>query len=173
MSISDDADLSAVKRVDLGCGAPEQKYPDCFGLDVNPVCRPDLVWDCDRGLPFANESLAFINSDNSLEHVRHPYFVLQECHRCLHPGGSMRLVVPNLQYLPTLLLALVADVDRYFFWYMRLPHKRERGVHYALFTPHLIRRMVTEVGFEIRSSRGFLYAKEILLELEKGRGHEA
>lgn len=171
--MSDEAELSAVKRVDLGCGAPEQRYPDCFGLDANPSSRPDLVWDCDRGLPFANEALSFINADNSLEHLRHPYFVLQECHRCLQPGGDLRLVVPNLHYLPTLLLALFYDVDRYFFWYMRLPHKRGRGVHYTLFTPHLIRRLATEIGFEVRSSRGFLYSKEILLELQKASGEGA
>ena len=160
-------ELTAVTRVDIGCGTRAQTFRDCFGLDVNPSCEPDLVWDCDRGLPFADDSLEFVNADNSLEHVKHPYFVLQECHRCLRPGGTMRLVVPNVQYFPTLLLALVYDIDRYFFWYMRLPHKRARGVHYALFTPHLIRRMATEVGFAVRRSTGFLYSKQILLDLQK------
>lgn len=160
-------DLDGVKRVDVGCGTAEQKHPDCFGLDANPSCRPDLVWDCDQGLPFADASLTFVNADNSLEHFRHPYFILEECYRCLDRGGTMRLVVPNVQYLPTLLLALVYDIDRYFFWYMRLPHKRERGVHYTLFTPFLIRRLATEIGFTVRRRRGFLYSKEILLELEK------
>jgi len=160
-------ELPAVKRIDIGCGEPEQKFRDCYGLDVNPDNRPDLVWDCDRGLPFADATLDFINSDNSLEHLKHPYFVLEECHRCLRRGGTMRVVVPNAQYFPTLLLALVYDIDRYFFWYMRLPFKRARGVHYVLFTPHFLRRIATEIGFVITSSRGFLYSKEIELELEK------
>lgn len=162
-----EVDLNAVRRVDLGCGTRTQKFRDCFGVDVNIDYQPDLIWDCDRGLPFADESLVFINADNSLEHFKHPYFVLQECHRCLQSGGTMRVVVPNVQYLPTLLLGLVYDIDRYFFWYMRLPRKRGRSVHYALFTPHLIRRMATEIGFAVRHSRGFLYSKEIALELQK------
>ncbi|MGH7896656.1 MAG: methyltransferase domain-containing protein [Candidatus Binatia bacterium] len=156
-----------VERLDIGCGKPAEKYPGCFGIDVNPVVRPDLLWDCDRGLPFADETLTFINSDNSLEHFKHPYRVLEECHRCLLRGGRMRLVVPNAQYFPTLLLSFVCDVDRYFFWYMRLPHKRERGVHYTLFTRHLIERIAGEIGFMVIRSRGFLYSKEITLELER------
>lgn len=159
--------LEGVERVDLGCGAPEERYEGCFGIDINPAYEPDLVSDCDRGLPFADDSLTFVNSDNSLEHLRHPYFVLEECFRCLRPGGTMRLVVPNLHYLPTLLLALVADVDRYFYWYMRLPHKRERTVHHTIFTKHLIRRMAADAGFVERRVEGFLYSKEIALWLEK------
>ncbi len=159
--------LAAVKRVDIGCGTPEQRYRDCFGVDLNASYRPDLVWDCDQGLPFDDEALSFINADNCLEHFKHPYFVLEECYRCLARGGSMRVVVPNVQYFPTLLLGLVYDIDRYFFWYMQLPHKRERSVHYTLFTPFLLHRLVTEIGFVVRQRRGFLYAKEILLELEK------
>lgn len=62
---------------------------------------------------------------------------------------------------------IVSTIDALFFWYMRLPHNRERGVHYTLFTPHLIRRMASEIGFAVRSSRGFLYSKEILLEPQK------
>ena len=162
-----------VRRVDIGCGAPEQRFRDCYGVDVNPDYEPDLVWDCNKGLPFADDSLDFINSDNSLEHLWHPAFVLQECYRCLRPGGGMRLIVPNLHYLPTTLLALVYDVDRYFYWYMRLPHKRARGVHQALFTKSLTRRMCKAAGFEIVSSKGFLYSKELAFELRKPPAPEA
>lgn len=160
-------DLEGAKQLDIGCGSPKERREGCLGIDINPSCQPDLLWDCDRGLPFADGTLTFINSDNSLEHFKHPYRVLEECHRCLVEGGTMRLVVPNVQYLPTLLLAFVCDIDRYFHWYMRLPHKRERGVHYMLFTGHLVERMATEIGFKVRRSRGFLYSKEISFELEK------
>ncbi len=163
-------DLAGVQRIDIGCGAPEERCDDCFGLDLNPRYDPDLVWDCDLGLPFADESLSFINSDNSFEHFRHPFFVLEECYRCLRPGGRMRLVVPNVQYFPTLLLALVWDIDRYFTWYMSLPHKRQRTIHQSLFTPHTLKRMAIEAGFEVLRTRGFLYSKEAALELAKGAG---
>ncbi len=163
-------DLRGVERIDIGCGAPGERYDGCFGLDLNPRYEPDLVWDCDLGLPFADGSLSFVNSDNSLEHFHHPFFVLEECYRCLRSGGRMRVVVPNLQYLPTLLLGFVCDVDRYFTWYMRLPHKRERTIHQSLFTQHTIRRMATEVGFEVLRQAGFLYSKEVGLELGKGAG---
>ena len=69
--------INGVTRVDIGCGFPEQKWEGCFGIDVNPDCRPDLAHDADEGLPFDDETLEFINMDNSLEHYKHPYFVLQ------------------------------------------------------------------------------------------------
>lgn len=161
------ADFSHVRRVDIGCGAPAEKYADCFGLDINPGYRPDLLWSCDHGLPFADDSLSFINTDNSLEHLKHPYFVLQECYRCLQPSGTLRVVVPNMQYLPSLLLSLVFDIDRYFDWYMHLPHKRQRTHHRTLFTKHTVRRTALEIGFEVERDWGFLYSKEVGFELVK------
>lgn len=160
-------DLSHVERVDIGCGRPTEKYADCFGLDINPGYEPDLLWSCDRGLPFKDQSLSFVNTDNSLEHLKHPYFVLEECFRCLRPGGELRVVVPNLHYFPTLLLALFFDVDRYFDWYMNLPHKEGRTHHRTLFTKHTVRRTAKEIGFEVVRDWGFLYSKEVGFLLRK------
>lgn len=65
-----------IKKVDIGCGKKNQKYKGCFGIDINPSYEPDLIWNCEKGLPFKDNSLKFINSDDSLEHFKNPYFVL-------------------------------------------------------------------------------------------------
>ena len=79
----------------------------------------------------------------------------------------MRVAVPNVQYFLTILLSIFYDIDRYSYWYMNLPHKKARGVHYTLFTRHLIKRMAEEIGFKVLSVKGFLYSKEIELLLMK------
>ena len=159
--------VRGVKRVDIGCGSLSQKYKDCFGIDINPKYNPDLLYNCENGLPFKDDSLEFINSDNSLEHFRNPFFILQECYRCMKKKGKMRLVVPNCQYFPLVIINLFYDIDKFWYWYMNLKFKEGRTVHYALFTKHLICELIKEVGFKIKSKKGFLYSKEIELIFEK------
>ena len=159
--------IQGVKRIDIGCGLPSQKYKGCFGIDINSEYKPDLLHNCEEGLPFDDDSLEFINSDNTLEHFKNSFFVLQECYRCLNGGGSMRLVVPNCQYFPLIIINLFCDIDKFWHWYMNLKFKRERTVHYVLFTNHLIMTLVKKAGFKIKSKKGFLYSKEIELILEK------
>lgn len=161
------ADLSDVRRIDIGCGSPDQKYGGCFGLDINPDYEPDLLHNADNGLPFADGQLEFIHSDNSLEHFRNPHFVLRECLRTLEPGGEMLLVVPNCQYFPLVLLNLVYDLNRFWHWYMNLPFKKGRSVHFTLFTKHLAMQMAEDVGFQVVRSKGWLYSKNITLQLRK------
>jgi len=159
--------IKRVKRIDIGCGSPNQKYKNCFGIDINPSYEPDLLHDCENGLPFSNNTLEFINSDNSLEHFKNPFFVLQECYRCLKVKGKMRLIVPNCQYLPLIIINIFCDIDKFWHWYMNSDFKRGRTLHYVLFTNHLISKLVKETGFKIKSKKGFLYSKEIELVLEK------
>ena len=72
--------IKNVKRIDIGCGMTHQKYSNCIGIDVNPKYNADILHNCDEGLPFDDNSISFINSDNS-------YFVLSECYRVLVNGG--------------------------------------------------------------------------------------
>ena len=156
-----------IKRIDIGCGRPNEKYKDCFGIDINDNYQPDLLHNCEVGIPFSDASLEFINSDNSLEHFLNPYFVLQECYRVLKSGGRMRLVVPNAQYFPLVIVNIFFDLSKFWSWYMNLSFKKGRSVHYTNYTKFLIEIFVKEVGFEIIKVKGRLYSKEIFLELKK------
>ena len=154
--------------VDIGCGNQQQKCPGCIRIDINSDYKPDYLHDCNDGLPmFENNSVDFVNTDNGLEHFVNPYYVLQECYRVLKSGGEMRVVIPNVQYLPILIVSPFVDILSFWNWYMRLPWKKERGVHYWLFTKHLILLIVKNVGFEVVECKGRLYSKEIKLRLMK------
>lgn len=153
------------KIIDVGCGIC--KYEGSFGIDINPKCMPDMIHDCNDGLPLKSNSVDFINCDNSLEHFKNSYYVLLECYRVLKKGGEMRLIVPNCQYFPLIIVNAFIDLSKFWYWYMTLPFKKERGVHYALFTKHLICLLVGEAGFEIKSVEGRLYGKNISLLVKK------
>ncbi len=159
--------IKNVKRIDIGCGMTHQKYSNCIGIDVNPNYNPDILHNCDEGLPFDDNSISFINSDNSLEHLKNPYFVLSECYRVLVNGGEMRLVVPNCQWFPLVFVNLIMDIDWLWHKWMNLSFKRERGIHWILYTRFLITKIVKDIGFKIKQQKGLLYSKEITLIMEK------
>ncbi|MBC8488090.1 MAG: class I SAM-dependent methyltransferase [Bacteroidetes bacterium] len=152
-----------IKCIDIGCGMPHQKYSNCIGIDLNSNYDPDILHNCDEGLPFDDDSISFINSDNSLEHFKNPYFVLSECYRVLINGGEMRLIVPNCQWLPLIFVNLFLDLDWVWHQWMNSPFKRGRGVHWSFYTKFLITKILQDVGFKIKHRKGFLYSKEITI----------
>jgi len=97
-------------KLDLGCRNEKQKRKGFFGIDINPKYHPNLLLDCDKGLPFKDIVVDEINMDNSLEHFHNPFFVVQESYRVLKKGGTIRIVVPNVQFVPFLVLAWFGDI---------------------------------------------------------------
>jgi len=82
-------------RVNIGCGP--RPTPGWANLDVLPA-EGVQFWDCRRGLPFSDNAVSAIYSEHSFEHLdleteAKPF--LQECLRCLRPGGVIRLIVPD------------------------------------------------------------------------------
>jgi hypothetical protein len=59
------------------------------------------------------------------------------------------------------------DIDWFWHKWMSLSFKRERGVHWTLYTGFLITKIAEDIGFKIKQRKGFLYSKEITLILEK------
>jgi predicted SAM-dependent methyltransferase len=82
-------------RVNVGCGS--NPIEGWINLDI--VSHPGVYfWDCRRGLPFPDGTVAAIYSEHFLEHLdleseAHPF--LRECLRCLQPRGVLRIVVPD------------------------------------------------------------------------------
>jgi SAM-dependent methyltransferase len=63
---------------------------------------PDIiVWDLRRGIPFADATFDVVYHSHLLEHLDRdvaPLF-LRECLRVVKPGGILRVVVPDLEWL--------------------------------------------------------------------------
>src|SRR5262245_57859715 len=60
-----------------------------------------VLWDLRRGIPFGSETFSVVYSSHFLEHLEQNAAkrLLEECHRVLHPGGIVRIVVPDLEII--------------------------------------------------------------------------
>jgi predicted SAM-dependent methyltransferase len=82
-------------RVNIGCGG--RPTPGWINLDL--YYGADVIyWDCRKGLPFRDGAVSAIFAEHVFEHFEiepDARAFLQECRRCLRPGGVLRLVVPD------------------------------------------------------------------------------
>lgn len=90
------------KYLDVGCGRnPHEAF---INLDYLWHPKVDVCWDITRGLPFPNGSIRGIFSEHCLEHFSLPLAakILSELRRVVAPGGTVRIVVPDVElYLRT------------------------------------------------------------------------
>lgn len=64
-------------------------------LDMSPDC--DIYWDLSKGIPFKDNLIDKIYSSHLLEHFspNAGRLLLNECYRCIKPGGKITVSVPN------------------------------------------------------------------------------
>lgn len=89
---------TTARRVHLGAGG--HKLPGWINVDIVPDVA-DVIADLTAALPFRNDSLDLMHSEDLLEHLDEApgKQLLAECHRVLRPGGVMRLLTPDLRAL--------------------------------------------------------------------------
>ena len=83
-----------MKLLDVGCGI--HKQPGSIGLDRNPDSRADVLADLDRfPYPFADSSFDRLTAIHVIEHVNDVIRTMEEFHRLVRPGGTVRLETPH------------------------------------------------------------------------------
>ncbi len=84
-------------KLHLGCGT--KKLDGWINIDSVPECRPDLVHDITRPLPYADQTADELLAEDLLEHfdkyIR--YLVFYEWTRVLKVGGKITLQVPDFK----------------------------------------------------------------------------
>ncbi len=84
-------------KLHLGCGT--KKLEGWVNIDSVPECRPDLVHDITRPLPYADQTADELLAEDLLEHfdkyIR--YLVFYEWTRVLKVGGKITLQVPDFK----------------------------------------------------------------------------
>lgn len=83
----------------LHVGAGRARLEGWVNLDIQDLPGVDVVADVTRGLDFTD--VEAIYAEHFLEHLRADQAIdfLAECHRCLLPGGRLRLSTPNLDWV--------------------------------------------------------------------------
>jgi len=149
-------------RLHLGCGG--HRIERWINVDLARTGSTDLLADCARALPFADASIAFLHSEDLIEHLDRAAGkrLLEECFRVLRPGGVMRLLTPDLR-------ALVAKVyrrraARHLRWCVAElsadgpcealnMHLRMNGEHRFVYDEELLRSDLERLGFAVRRVR--------------------
>lgn len=82
----------------LNWGSSSHTAPGWINSDLRPKPGVDLVADIRRGLPLASGCLDYAVSVHALPEIPYPELVpvLAELRRVLKPGGTLRLVLPDL-----------------------------------------------------------------------------
>jgi len=151
----------------LHIGAGEHRLAGWINIDVHPA---QLALNILRGLPFATASVRVVFLSHLLEHLYYPRDVralLAELRRVLEPGGTVRIVVPDIEQC----IEAYTERDAQFFasrretwpWWPENPTRLEDFLAYAgagpeptyLFESHkygydfeTLRKVLEESGFE-------------------------
>ena len=106
--------LSASENIlcNLGCGT--RFHPDWLNIDFHGDERSVFSWDLRRGLPLPDHSCDVIYSSHAIEHFDRDgaHSFLLECRRALKPGGTLRLVAPDLEGIVRAYLSCLEDARR-------------------------------------------------------------
>jgi SAM-dependent methyltransferase len=159
--------LPSVERaLDLGCGdgrlSTELRAARLTAADVSAVAlgrARRMLADArlvalrpDSPLPFEDCEFDLVLCAETVEHVRDLQLLLSEARRVLAPGGTLALTTPAHSRL-TGLAVLVAGFERRF---------DPLSPHLRFLTRRSLRRLLGELGFELRSLRrrsGTLFAR--------------
>ena len=84
-------------KLNLGCGY--NKLEGYVNVDLDPLCKPDILADLEKPLPFDDNSIDEINLFHVLEHIgadTQTYFAIwREFYRILKHDGILKIVVPH------------------------------------------------------------------------------
>jgi len=83
-----------LRILDVGCGI--NKQPGTIGVDRNPASRADVLADLNHfPYPFAGASFDRITAIHIIEHLDDVIAAMEEFHRLLRPGGTLRIETPH------------------------------------------------------------------------------
>jgi SAM-dependent methyltransferase len=94
--------MNAIERkslLNVGCGRTH--HPAWVNIDLEPAAADILRFDVSAGIPFPEASFEACYCSHMLEHLARTEVarVVSEMYRVLRPGGTIRVVVPDLQTL--------------------------------------------------------------------------
>jgi SAM-dependent methyltransferase len=86
--------VSPGRLLDVGCGV--RKQPGAIGVDRNRSSRADVLCDLDRfPYPFRDAAFDRITAIHVIEHLADVVGAMEEFHRLLRTGGTVRIETPH------------------------------------------------------------------------------
>jgi predicted SAM-dependent methyltransferase len=81
-------------KLNIACGF--KKLNGFINIDSDAGVMPDIVRNIERGLPFSDNTVDYILSEHTLEHISPDliHFVMYEFWRVLKSGCQLKIIVP-------------------------------------------------------------------------------
>jgi SAM-dependent methyltransferase len=83
--------------MDVGAGLRNEVFDNCLYAEVYPSITADILVEPGRSYPLESDSLDGIGCFAVLEHVAHPWELIEEIKRMIKPGGKVFIDWPFLQ----------------------------------------------------------------------------
>ncbi|MGF0237185.1 methyltransferase domain-containing protein [Rhodococcus sp. IEGM1300] len=83
-------------KIHLGSGNVPCDHPDVLSVDILPTHNTDIVAEAEA-LPFADGSIAWVESDAVFEHLYDPFAAISEMRRVLKGGGGLMVDTAFMQ----------------------------------------------------------------------------
>jgi len=158
------AGLDGRKRVRVHAGSGGHHLDGWINIDVDPQLPVEVAGDLAHALPFRDASVDYIHSEDLIEHLDRPggRRFLEECRRVLKPGGTMRLLTPDLRRLID--RVYLAPDERHRAWcghYLQAQgacealnmHLRMDGEHRFVYDEEHLHALLRQLGFRVRRVR--------------------
>lgn len=89
------SNFDGLKVLNVGCGFAQFKAPNVVNLDAFDICKPNVVHDLNKPLPFADETFDIIIANHIMEHVENFWGCFNELARVVKVGGKIEIWVPG------------------------------------------------------------------------------
>ena len=146
-------------RLHIGCG--DNRLAGWLNTELTP--RGDQIFlDATKPFPFPDGSFDLIYTEHMIEHIPHDSAerMVRECFRVLRPGGTIRVVTPDMAFLRSLLDGndhprRAAYVEFY---------KKHNNLDEPFTATHLVNHFVRAWGHQ------FIYDRDSLIDLLQTAG---
>lgn len=132
--------VQASRRVGVDLTTEPLKHLQALGIET-------YVCDVTQRLPFSDASFDLLICSEVIEHVFDTDALLQECYRCLQPGGLLLVTTPNVNNWRNRILVPLG------FYPILLEHRPIYG-HIRAYNAQRLREQLTSCGFRDVRIRG-------------------
>jgi predicted SAM-dependent methyltransferase len=109
--------VPALKKLNIGCGP--NPLDGWVNVDLAPHSSDVARMDATGQFPWPNDTFSHVFSEHMIEHVEldGARNMIRECYRVLRPGGRIRIVTPDRDFLTALLKQPLSQLQRdYIHW---------------------------------------------------------
>ena len=142
--------MSRKLALDIGAGSRPVSIEgyDVQTLDIRPEVKPTYIGNIDK-IPVPDATFDLLFASHLIEHVKRGQIhqVMKEWRRILRDGGTLQLIVPDLEIACMEILSTMTTSDTWDIVYGAQDH--DYNVHYCGFTWQSLEALIKRYGYKV------------------------